>query len=61
MDYVEQIRSQEFAHKLTRLMGVGFHRAYDHVRNEKLPPRLQELMRRLDATHAGSNQQRATC
>jgi hypothetical protein len=59
MDYLEQIRSHEFTHKLTRLMGDGLHRAYDHVPNEELPPRLQELIRRLDATRPGSNQPRA--
>jgi hypothetical protein len=55
MDYLEQIRNQECTQKLTRVMADGFHRAYDHVRNEELPPRLQELVRRLDAAHAGSD------
>ena len=57
MDLLEQIRSNEFGRKLQRTMADGLHRSYDHVADEEIPRRLQELLRRLDTKQSRSERQ----
>jgi hypothetical protein len=50
MDSLKRLRNEEIKSKLEREFGKQLHAIYDPVAKDKLPPRLEELLQRLDAT-----------
>jgi hypothetical protein len=48
MDSLKQLRDEEIESMLHREIGKQLHTMYDPVATVELPPRLQELMLRLD-------------
>jgi hypothetical protein len=48
MDSLKKIRTDAVGRELKSTMATQLHSAYDEVLKEELPPRLCELLRRLD-------------
>jgi hypothetical protein len=49
MDSLKRLRNEELKSKLEREFSKQLHEIYDPVAKDALPPRLQELLQRLDA------------
>jgi hypothetical protein len=50
MDSLKRLRNEELQSRLEREFGKQLHAIYDPVAKDELPPRLQKLLQRLDAT-----------
>ena len=48
MDSLKRLRNEEIKSTLHREIGKQLHAMYDPVASDELPPRLEELMQRLD-------------